>query len=792
MNFPLIRVDGFKGWIPNTDVDGVDISSDILSDAENIMYRNGFIETGFEVAARDLPAVVANDINNNDYALLSAHSFTHSTQGLQTVYVLWNSASSLLRIYLGSTLMDIDEQNSDVTFNGIPTGINYNLANDQLKINLNCTGTYNALAGGVGKTIILNLTLVYINEIMIYRSVLGSDYLRDAGWYLFPRWLGTSYATDVIADSPIADSVFHLDNDFTNTGTAVISTTNYNTGFYSGAGVYEGTYSLLLGTSIGDAAGFSIQADYPTSIDFWAVSDVLNSNTVRLTVTELDADLNILHTTEFSVPKTWAHYQVAIFNINTVYVEIGKPASSVSEVFYIDLVTVGYGVTEYVVLAKYRDGQRALLQNGDGGNVLDPAGVITVQKSEIDWRVNAYEIYLEADGVYYLAQSIPVAGGAYSWTENTNDLTQALNLILTDTTLNFNYNLPFDSRVDNERNIISEAVHKGRIYFVNNTEKVYQSHISQLALQADSFPYDEDTGFGYFIVKYGKLNKAIAVTGTNDLAIFTDAGFYVYFIQAGAGGVYQTLKLSSGSIGFVSIKSLAKADSGEPATDGLMWIDYNGIYLHYGGVDAPINIIQPTHEKYWLGISDADKDDACCFYNSVLREFWIALGGTVIIYEPAYKIFKTYDVDLPTEYVGIENNEVVYIYGAENSLRKLSMATKAKLSVVSHEMSAFLEERLAAKPAPEIYHKILQEVYVVFGTSDTDTVTMTVYCDGVSIGTFTFDSSLKIDKWLVPYGIRFNNIKFALVNATANKTIRIKEFGCTYSTDYKQPLGVLS
>src|SRR5690606_14188959 len=175
--------------------------------------------------------------------------------------------------------------------------------------------------------------------------------------------------------------------------------------------------------------------------------------------------------------------------------------------------------------------------------------------------------------------------------------------------------------------IWSEVYHKGRVYFVNGDYKVYQSHIlPNLAIQADSFPYDEEVGFGFFIVSQDKVNTGLAVSMTEDLIVYAGSQvMYIYYIQPSGNSVYRKLRKMSGAIGLASLNSLTKSLNGDPATEGLFWIDYNGIYFYGGGVSTPDNLILGTHENYWKGISNTDKENAVGFFNPVSREYWLSI-----------------------------------------------------------------------------------------------------------------------------------------------------------------------
>ncbi len=90
-NFPLTRFPATDTWIPETDVDGIDVGEDVIADISNFEYGNGYFESMFAPESAELPSNVFDEIDSNDFELLASKSFRHSTQGLKTVYILWKA-----------------------------------------------------------------------------------------------------------------------------------------------------------------------------------------------------------------------------------------------------------------------------------------------------------------------------------------------------------------------------------------------------------------------------------------------------------------------------------------------------------------------------------------------------------------------------------------------------------------------------------------------------------------------------------------------------------------------------
>lgn len=803
MNFPLIRHKNFQAWIPPDDIDEVDAKTEVLSEVKNIDFKNGYLETTISPVIQTLPSLVTTDIDN-DYNLLSSRRFRHSTQGDNTVYILWEKDIKDIKIYINNTLLNLDEQNSDITFLEEPNNINYNLVNDQLKINLNSLAVYNALNDGKEETL-LNLTLVYLEDVEY-----ANDFKRDAAWYCFPRWLGwtgehnltesldVSTVDENLADGVIDDSRITIGDD------AVL---------LSGTGLLAGNINLNpVGSFIETAT-----LNSPRFIRFKASTPSGAGQEQILTITTLDTNDAVITETDITIQPHTAlitqlnihpRYEVTIDDsimIKTIRITKATVTSSLLEdcnIFTIEIEQgfggfdlLGQEKIEYALVGLTGDGQRSLMTHDS--TVITNAPGIKISSKVIDWRYVKYELYLEIDGIFQLIREYPLLGEAFGFTfplwtyDGTEFLTfggSDLSFVKTKTvtTLNRNYNLPEDVRVDNQRLIYQEVSHKGRIYFVNEDFKVYQSHIlSNLAIQADSFPFDEDVGFGFFIVDQSRINQGIAVTPTNYLAVFTDAGLYVYFIQLSRTGIFKILRLTSGSIGLTSRDSVARSLTGDAATDGLFWIDYNGIYFYVGDSQPPRNLILNTHEEYWRRKSNAEKDNAVGFYNPIKREYWLQIGTEIMIYEIPYNKWKrnvfgaTFMI---SEFVGIVDNNIYYRAG--NTLVKYDVAVK------KHPTFQFDTSYSTANNGSEIYDKILQELYIIFATSDAITVFMEVWVDDrLLTEIYEFSSSNRYDVFPAPLALRFNRIKFRLYTNVSDKKVRIKEFGGSYSEDNKEMLG---
>lgn len=785
-NFPLVRYKATDTWIPETDIDGVDAIESVLSDVTNIDFSNGYVENASGVTETDFPTGVLAKLVLQ-YRLLSAKTFYHSTQGQQTVYILWKEATSDLLVYRNDTLMDMDEGNYGIIYLAKPENITYNLVNDQLKINLNVQATYIT-----AEPVILNLTLCYLTE-RIYTTTIQ----RAEGWYLTPRWLGWKHQ-DGVGITVLGDSSVITEGFENAVSPFTLLTKDGWIRTEDSTNAYSGDYALKFsgGLDVFDYGNFiQITQAGASKYTFYAKS-VLSVVTAGIVLKVYKPNSsNSAWVLSEEVPLTSNYAQITLNNppygrmrivaVLTNYIPnpFGDPVDTY-EVYIDDIKATleDYNADESpaVVVAKYFDGQRGLVKTDD--IVLGADEVIfKLDNDHIDWRIDSYEIYFTDEfDTYVRVADIKVNG--QGWADLTGQVTKTSTVAISEDTLSFIYNLPATARVDNQRYIYSEITHKGRVYFVNNDYKVYQSHIStNLAIQADAFPYDEETGFGYFIVDHSKLNLALANSPTNDMVIITNQGMYVYFIQPSGSGSFKQLRMGSGNITVCALKSLTSLLNGEPASDGLFWIDYNGIYFYGGGLTAPENLITATHQRYWESLSNQDKDEAVGFYNPIRKEYWLYINQEFLIYELSFKKFKKYNTIAGiTEFAGYVGLIPQYTNGS-NLLTCLPSDRLA--GVVSTHYNT-------VEANPEIYHKILQELYLEFGTSDLNAIIyMTVYADDWVVGTYIFNSNNQFEKWLSPVGVRFNRLKIRLI-LPANKHIKIKEFGFSYSSDINEPLAI--
>lgn len=787
-NFSNISFKDMNGWIPETDVDGVDLKESIASDISVFRFKNGFLENDLDTSVITLPTNVSSSITAG-YTLMSSHKFSHSVQGAKTFYVLWKASAEdtdRLRMYIDNEVVQLGEGDTYSVLD-TPNNINYNLVNDELKINLNCNATIS------DDPVILNLSLQYLDEV-VYN--LSKGIKRDAGWYIAPRWLGWTYSSNFREESN--DTVEDFEDTSYQFSLALGDFTRATTKPYNGT--YSAKYTPPSGAH--GEKSMSISMTDPRVLTLYAYGRHRNIYVRNQTTGEVftkDYDLSQELGDPWNSSTNWERLCFVIDESGTATYSIfisewGAWMVGNAPITYIDNISYSQRTDvqsqDWAIIAVYRNGQRAIIDKG-----YDRESRVYINVNSIDWRIVKFEFYKKNE------LDIWVLGGSTTIDDNFGEYeTDILYSDIIDdktgspTTLDFTYNLPISARVDNQSYIYSEVSHKGRVYFVKDDFKVYQSHIAgNGVIQPDSFPYDEDQGFGYFVVSRSSKNIALAVSPTNDLVVFTYNTFYVYQIQPSGSTVYRRLLLVSGSIGLISRGSLAKSEEGNPATNGLMWIDSNGMYYYPGGIEPPVNLLIPSHIEYWRDISNTIKSNAVGFYDATRQEYSLYMSdNTLLSFELPYKRFRKSEFSAISEVVGLEDNIQYFRNG--NSLYKFVDNSYQVAYITSHYNSGYTQDQYGRSyKADEIDDKVLQELYVIFGslTDQTANVTIQLFWDGHTYPT-TFVVDTTKQYWKIPMPIlRFRRVKIKLSVNDAKRVI-VRDFGITSTEDTREALGVHS
>lgn len=785
----------FQRWIPETDIDGVDATLNVLADIKNMDYGHGFLKNTAAQSLYAYPDNVDAEIEDG-YSLVSARIFQHSERGSCVFFVLYKSSITSYKFFIkdsvGSVELNIDEQNSSVVYGGAVSNVNYNLVNDQLKINLNFDTSYTALS----KTVVTNLTLVYLPEV-----VYNATKKRSARWYLFPRWLGWSYQTGEVSLFSAYNNSYTEDFEDTSyipnlngiSGDWSLSTKSPIEGSQSlyaeNSGATSKNMSLIYITGITSLASLSFEMESNTAgvqircrIIDESTSDVLYDST------HTEEDSNIGGMTITFEPSITQSYSSIRVHLNITVPGTGSIVwvdPSGNAIIKIDTLTLT-GASDISVVAKYSDGQRGLIKTGQTLGVYS-YNYIKIKETDIDWRVSSYEIYIPIDDIYYLIGEFEVVTGWDSVTYAgyyTNYFT-AYDFAST-TTLNFNYGLGEEVRVDNDKEIYSEAIYHGRVYFVNGDYKIYQSHIAGSGLiQADSFPYDADTGFGFSELPYSEITSALAVTSLDELFILAKMRNYLYYIQYASGTVMRKMKVVEGGKGCWQDSNVMKELGGAPSASILAWSSLEGIFIYAGGMDSPINIIEETHQKYWQSLNAYNRQSAKVAYNYATNEIWVAIGSIIIIYEIAYQAFKKYDLGITVNgFIGSTSGtpKLMYLFDSLGSIYYMDNTNSTKLAgyIETHYSTGMINNAIIS----EREYKLMQELLVGFKDKQTggSNISVVINIDGNDLNASSpiqFDTDYIASQSLTPIGAEFRKAKLKVTIPITTATIR--ELGYTMS-----------
>jgi len=820
MVYPVKRYEDIQGWIPETDVDGVNVKDSFVSDCENIDFENAFMKNAVKPVVVAHPSSVDTYITGG-YEILALQYFNHEKRGDVFFYVLYKQSSGHLIKFIvkdDTSVYELnpDEQNSNITFTNKPSNIVFSLAENQLKVNLNTVLNYSSL----NKLVMGNFTLIYLKK----RSYIDTIIDRAEGWYLFPRWLGWTYDEDLTyqwAEGDVEDfedGTYFYSVTFPTASTLVKPFTNDGTYFNDGAQSVQGApsagtlWAVAGGTQSSPYYSFSMIPANPKVCTFWARTDIGKSAFVGVWVI-VSGLAALQEEIEIATEGTWQKFSIEARIVGATSFDIRQrpnsitgwdvdpfrnPVSLPDEFSFnrVNIDTLSWAETseelDTTVVAKYVDGQRAALQNGYLSSF-----TLSIDIKEIDWRVVAYEIYKvpTGGGVQTLHASVDVDGK--DWTADAGIISKTISKKETTTSLIFNYGLKGDVRVltvDEDTNVIgdtifSEAYHKARSYYVKGDMRVYHSHISGTGRgQADSFPFSIENQYGFFETFKSEKNYTVSVTSQDELAIGTRRKAYVYFIQGGRGVILRILKAINGGQSVIGSKAMLSDLEGQPEATVLAWFNEEGLYLSPGGRREPRDVVKATHKNYWL--ARANKDKAVLFFNKAKKEIWIAFPNReVMIYELDFNKWKKYKYDFAIiNFIGNVDNDL-YVLGDDKKMYKIDFSGGVGSTltgyIVTHYSSNTLVVDRYPMPAPEHELKVLQELYVAWNKRSSGVFEYTIIADGNTYLPIKMFPNNFTDLVLAPQLLVYGKIKIKLKIPAVGAWVR--ELGYTYSVPDRAP-----
>jgi hypothetical protein len=349
-------------------------------------------------------------------------------------------------------------------------------------------------------------------------------------------------------------------------------------------------------------------------------------------------------------------------------------------------------------------------------------------------------------------------------------------------TLNTNYGLNYNVKVNNDTRIYKEITYRHRQYFVNGNEKLYMSHIAGSGLaQPDSFPYNKEVEFGYLLTEENAVNIGLAVTPLDEVIIFTENKSYVYYMQITNSSVVRKIKAVNGSVGLTSANALPLDFSGHSEGMNLFWIDKQGAYLYAGGRNEPKSVTNGTHRNYWLNLSNDLKSNAVVSYNRMKREYWIILENTIIIFEESYGTFKKYKFDFNIKEVIGTSQDKFYLLGNDGKMYVIDYKSTNRLDgyVITHESTNTIIIGQYPISSWEWQHKILQDLYVAFKNNTSGYLDYTIIADETELEVIKLSTDMLRETVTSPLLVRYGKIAIKLF--IPSTITCIKEFGYSFS-----------
>jgi hypothetical protein len=334
--------------------------------------------------------------------------------------------------------------------------------------------------------------------------------------------------------------------------------------------------------------------------------------------------------------------------------------------------------------------------------------------------------------------------------------------------------------------------HKGRTYVISSDNEDYVRFTqfnTNAAETHDYFPYDEASGYGYFIVSTGDADKitAISITKDNNLLISKANSSYVYVIQNSNAMVRQLITLFSG-IGTINQNTID-----DTSDSGTFFADYRGIYLYVGGLNTPQRLLLGRLEKWYQSLPSTYKDLMSLKYNKQRDELWILLqvSGAVgsldptnyriLVYSQANQNFKMLQA---THLITLmDNNRIDNIIEilANNKVQKWDYSAS---KVFTHDGELSPEPYIRTHViSPDItkYGQV-QELYAEYDADSS--FTLQPFFDKVSstsvLNKKTFQSTKAKDSYGVRIGTFYYKLYLILRFGLVAVRQQINEFGASF------------
>jgi len=698
----IIHFRDFNAWIPETDIDGVDASDDMLAIAENVNLGNGYIENMEAFNLSDLNAnlkqvFIDNGYIYEDYALIKYKRFFNK------VYVdMFIFYSYQYRKYL---FLMIDDFNTFIT-QGLNSSVNLQ------DVDL---GDFNTVIIENIPRLNLNVREYPESTLPLFQDILNLILIRPNGqhygvnfnqWHALKRMLSpaisrkedsnnwdyevndftnndqrinqfniTGLSTSIIHnqyDGINRRYAFTYDKDSITTNTIANAQFNFNDGrirkLNSSTNSFTYNYSPFFTFLSKDKSNYNVSGVYELSLynfinkfdiiyakDFNdAVSGsievrVYNGQNVIYSFKDTGTGDSLSKEYKISVDLVSIFKNANLHGTSNYRIYIAFNLTCSSSVNYeagFTFITLVFPEPVLQILAITQDNQYfKYTKDKLYIPVIQPLS-FSVNPNKLNPRISTFYLanYDSDIDDYLIFSGIYSAATNNSWRNDSgNNRIKYAGTTYADLFGEYVknvYNLGLDTQGKFNSVIYSECVYKNINYVAGIYNKICYNHEANTVFpQYDVFAYNEDNQYGFFIVTQASRCFKLFRSKQEELIICTDNGIFVYKVSVDWNSIKTILKLGDSRLQIEQPNQAIETTS----ESGIVFVfNSSGIYVYQSGSQAPVNITHKYLKNYWqrkfYNINNK------MFYNQLRNELWITNPDKNfgLIYEIDHDTFKTF------------------------------------------------------------------------------------------------------------------------------------------------------
>ena len=311
--------------------------------------------------------------------------------------------------------------------------------------------------------------------------------------------------------------------------------------------------------------------------------------------------------------------------------------------------------------------------------------------------------------------------------------------------------------------------------------------------QHDFFPFDESSGYGFFVVDIGSAdeNKALSISRDQNLVIHKGSKSFVFTIGT-SRSIYTSLDTLFSGTGAISQKAID-----DTSEYGTFFADYRNWYLYGGGIGKPTPLLNGRLERFYQNLPNSFKDNLILKWNHQREELWVylqtcSISGLGSCDEPInkYAIF-VYSVSR-NNFKKLEPLHLIRWMGNESLDKIVEIAANDKVQKWDYGFNKVYKHDNQIPPEPFIEtHKVaidvsqvemLREVYAEYDVEENFRIQVVLngQIEASVVNDKLFDSVIAND--FRPLRLASNSSKFSVKVKFGNipNKQKIREFGLTY------------